>query len=526
MLAQSIKPVNVFVNDPNAKGLALEQIVPPTGKSPFVIPGWTGAGGLFNPGTPEFQAGVLYVVLTRTYAAWSDFFGADFVWQPGFANLPIVPRAGKDFNAYYDRKSLKFFFNMDKATSQTLYTCESSDIVAHECGHAVLDAQHPDYWNSLLGETAAFHEAFGDISALLVTLDNAAVRAAMLAENDGDLAKSNSVSRLAEQLARGLCDAGFAQAVVSPEALRDAVNKFKYRDPSKLSGSAPASKLSSESHNFSRIFSGAFYDLFVGIYTQLRKENEALSADDALLQARTDAGHLLAQGLTLAPKSDALFKTIAVSMLTANSQNFGGKYLAALKKAFVTRRILKASEVKSVADTAGEGYTKTSALIGIASVAIGAPATIDPATLRIGEDLPSGIRRFLSVPKQEFQLVEEQPRRDASRVLQYVSTRKVELKGNDLGVARGAVVEVSDGLAVHVDSRGKVVSSHLHKSDRANQQRIREHIVRLVAKDRIYAAPEGEQVDPPSLIAKKQPYYIAYDVGEKRIRRAFIACGS
>jgi hypothetical protein len=158
-------------------------------------------------------------------------------------------------------------------------------------------------------------------------------------------------------------------------------------------------------------------------------------------------------------------------------------------------------------------------------VSIGAPATIDPATLRIGEDLPSGIRRFLSVPKQEFRLVEEQPRRDAGRVLQYTSTRKVELKGKDLGVARGAVVDVSDGLAVHVDSRGKVVSSHLHKSDRAHQKRIHEHVARLVARDRVYAASEGESVDPASLIEKKQPYYIAYDAGEKRIRRAFIACG-
>lgn len=519
-------PVNVFTNDPNAKGLGLEQVAPPTGRSPFAIPGWTGAGGRFNPGTPEFQAGELHVVLNQTYAAWCDFFGADLMWQPRVPQLPIVPRAGKDLNAYYDRRGLKFFYNSDKASGQTIYTCESSDIVAHECGHAVLDAQHPDYWDSLLPETVAFHEAFGDISAILVTLGDPAVRAAILAEHDGDLAKSNAVSRLAEQLARGLYDSGYAAAVVSPDALRDAVNRFRYRDPDKLPGRAPASRLSSESHSFSRVFTGAFYELLVGIYEQSRKENAARSPDAALVQARVDAGHLLAQGLTLAPKGDAPFKTIAASMINANAQSFGGKYLAALRKAFVGRRILKASEAKGVADTEGAGHTKTSALAGTASGSIGAPLTLDPASVRIGEDLASGIRKYLSVPKLEFRLVEERPRRDSSRILHYTATRKVELKGKELGIARGAVVDVSDGLAVHVDSQGKVISSHLYKSDRAHQKRIRDHVARLVERNRVYEARKDEAVDPASLIERKKPYYITYDQeGNKRIRRAFIACG-
>ncbi len=518
--------VSIFANDPNAKGLGLEQVVPPAGKSPFAIPGWSSAGGLFNPGTPEFQAGELYVVLTQTYAAWTGFFGADFGWQPGVAQLPIVPRAGQDFNAYYDRTGLKFFYDTDQKTKQPIYACESSDVVAHECGHAILDAHHPDYWDSLLSETGAFHEAFGDMSAILVTLGDAAVRAAILAENHGDLAKSNAVSRLAEQLAHALSDSGHPDVVVSPDALRDAVNKFRYRAPDTLPAKSPASKLSSESHNFSRVFSGAFYDLLVGIYGQLRKETPSLTADAALAQARLDAGHLLAQGLLLAPKGDAAFKTIASSMLTANAQKFGGKYLAVLKKVFVGRRILTASAVKGVAETEGARLTTTSALAGTASASIGAAVTVDPASLRIGEDLPSGFRQAVRVPKQEFHLTETRTRRDASRVLQYTSTRTVQLKGKAMGMASGAVVDVADGLAVHVDSSGTVISSQLHKSDRAHEKRIRDHVEKLVAHGRVYATHEGETVDPDMLIEQKKPYYLDYDqAGTKRIRRSFIACG-
>jgi hypothetical protein len=526
MVLPSSNRVNVFANDPNAKGLALEQVAPPTGKSPFSIPGWTGAGGLFNPGTPEFEAGELFVVLTHTYAVWSDFFGGDFGWQPGFAQLPIVPRAGKDFNAYYDRTALKFFYDTDPVTKRALYTSESSDIVAHECGHAVLDAHHPEYWDSLLGETGAFHEAFGDMSAMLVTLNDPVVRAAILAENGGDLAKSNAVSRLAEQLARGLYDSGYADAVVSADALRDAVNQFKYRDPATLPGRAPASKLSSESHSFSRVFSGAFYDLLVAIYTQLRGENAALSPDAALAQARADAGHLLAQGLVLAPKGDAPFKTIASSMIAVEEQSFGGKYFDALKKTFSARRILKASEANALKKVGGGGHTQTSAL-GTASASVGAPLTVDPASLRIGEDLPSGFRVAMRAPKQEFRLIEERTQRDASRVLHYTSERRIELKGKALGAASGAVVDVADALAIQVGRDGKVVSSHLHRTDRAHQQRIRDHVEKLVARGRVYEAREGEQVDPAALIEQKKPYYIAYDEqGRKRIRRAFIACGT
>jgi len=116
-------------------------------------------------------------------------------------------------------------------------------------------------------------------------------------------------------------------------------------------------------------------------------------------------------------------------------------------------------------------------------------------------------------------------RRDASHVLHYTATRKMELKGKTLGIARGAVVNLSDSLAVQVDRDGQVTSSHLHKSDRGHERRIRDHVEKLVARGRVYETREGETVNTTELIAQRKPYYIAYDdAGTKRIRRAFIAC--
>ena len=430
-------------------------------------------------------------------------------------------------NAYYDRTGLKFFYDAAKVTGQTIHTCESGDIIAHECGHAVLDSQHPEYWDSLLSEMGAFHEAFGHISALLVALDNPRVRAMILAENGGDLAKSNPVTRLAEQLARGLFGAGYADAVVSADALRDLANKFRYRDPDKLPGRTPAARLSSESHNFSRVLSGAFYDVLIGIYDQVRRGNAALSSDAALAQARGDVGHLLAR-IDARPKRRCAvpFKTIAVAMLTAGQQNSAGKYFAMLKKAFVARRLLKGREADALRETAGAGHTQTRARAGVASVPPAARPTWELPTTRVGEDLPLGIRKWIPVPKTEFRLVVEPTRREQGQVLHYVAPRQVAVRGDALGVASSAMVTMADAVALQVDREGKVVSSHYHQADRGQEKRVRDHVAKLVARKRVYEAKPGERVEPAELIAQRKPYYIAHDEqGYKRIRRAFIACG-
>lgn len=516
--------VNIFLNDPGAPSALLVQVEPPADTAPFTIPGWNGTGGLFPPGTSQFQAGQLHVVLTRTYAMWLDFFDRAWTWQPGFARLPIVPRANEEFNAYYDRTALKFCYAPNPLTREMVYTCESSDIIAHECGHAILDAQHPEYWDSLLSETAAFHEAFSDFSALLLALDSPHLRAWVLAETDGDLAKSNTATRLAEQMARGLFDSGYTHAVVSPNTLRDLVNPFRYRDPSKLPARVPATRLSSGSHNFSRIFSGALYEVLVGIYETLHREGRA--PDDALAEARAITGHLVAQGVLLAPKGDALFKTLAVALLTASVQNFEGKYFPVLKRAFVKRRLLKGHEATALREVAGAVHVRTSALEGVISVPLEKRPMWELPTTRVGEDLPSGIRKWIPVPKTEFRLVGEKKRRDLTRLLYYVAPRRVTLIGESLREVSGTQVVLTNAVTLQVNPDGRIEAVHLHQVDRAHERRVRDHVAKLVARKRVYVPPPNASVDVQELIAQRKPYYVAYDEqGHKQIRRAFIACG-
>jgi hypothetical protein len=252
-----------------------------------------------------------------------------------------------------------------------------------------------------------------------------------------------------------------------------------------------------------------------------------LSANVALVQARSDAGHLLAQAIELAPRGEVPFSIHAASMLTADAQNFGGKYFKVLRQAFVGRKIMTSSTARQMKAAAGVPHVQTSGLLGTASATLGTPTSIDPANRRIGEDLPPAYRKAASIPKEALHLVDQRKQRDASHVLHYATTRKVELKGKAMGAAGGVMVDLTDSVAVKVAADGQVVSSHYHKSDSAHEKRIIDHVKKIVASGRVYNAREGEIIDSAKLIKNKQPYYIGYDQkGNKRIQRAFISCGN
>jgi hypothetical protein len=82
--------------------------------------------------------------------------------------LPVELDFGTDLNAFYDRKGLKFFHG--SAGERTVFSGESPDVVCHELGHAALDSFKPQLFDAASIEVAAFHESFGDMSALLSAL--------------------------------------------------------------------------------------------------------------------------------------------------------------------------------------------------------------------------------------------------------------------------------------------------------------------------------------------------------------------
>src|SRR5713226_4517877 len=233
---------------------------------PFRISGPTPPPKIYQPGTANFRFYAAASALRRTADFWGSIVPQGTRWEVG-ARLPVVLDDGVDLNAFYTRggfgeaPGLHFFHQ--SVAGRTFFSGESPDVACHEMGHAVLDAVRPQLFDAQTIEAAAFHESFGDMSAILSALQVPSFRQAVFNATQGTLNRASRLSRLAEQL-------GAAIGVDHPDAvdrdcLRNAVNSFFYRDPQTLPPSAPASTLSSEPHSFSRIFTGAFLDILAGI---------------------------------------------------------------------------------------------------------------------------------------------------------------------------------------------------------------------------------------------------------------------
>jgi hypothetical protein len=305
------------------------------------VSGTRPAPDVYDVGSAEFRYWALADALVRGATYWSGRVPAGTTWQPDNGpTLVAVPDEGEDLNAFYDRNGLHFFHGTVRAT--TVFSGGSPDVVCHELGHAVLDAIKPHLFDVASIEVAAFHEAFGDCSAILTNLQLRSLREAVLTETGGQVSVASRVSRLAETL-------GWAIRQLSPDAvardcLRSAVNSFYYQDPTSLPPRAPESALSSEPHSFSRVFTGGFFQMLGGMFALQAHHTEA-----ELAAASKDAGVLLLEGVRRSPIVPAFMAQVAAHMVAADADLFAGRYRPAILRGFVGAGILS---VRSAAQLA------------------------------------------------------------------------------------------------------------------------------------------------------------------------------
>ena len=256
--------------------------------------------------------------------------------------LDVVPQAGKDLNAYYDRSGLKFFYYPNG--SKKMYTADSSDVVAHELGHAILDALRPDFWNIQSIEIWAFHEAFGDIHAISSIMQYDSVLNAVLTQTNNDISKSNIISRLAEEFGVLVYKSNKGQNGDLADCLRNpAVERFLYVAPSTLPKDAPNNQLCSESHSFARVFTYAWYKLLCEIY---KKELVVLKNPLAALKSARDICYTcVIQAIPNSPAVVGYFGSIANSMINVAKIKYPN-YAQTFMKVFVDCNIVKQGAIK------------------------------------------------------------------------------------------------------------------------------------------------------------------------------------
>ena len=115
------------------------------------------------------------------------------------------------------------FFHGSGADGRTCLSGESADVACHEMGHAILDAVKPELWDAASQEAAAFHEGFGDISAILSALQLQSLRTAILKETTVISTATPACLALPNSWRRHRAQAPDA---VEPDCLRNAVNRL------------------------------------------------------------------------------------------------------------------------------------------------------------------------------------------------------------------------------------------------------------------------------------------------------------
>ena len=328
--------IQSWVDDPASPWGLMERPAPVLDARPlaFSISGEAIPVGVYDPGTAGFRHWTAADSLRRTADLWAPLLGRHRVkrWQPA-ETLPVTLDAGSDLNAYYDRTQLVFFHSgRGKAA---VYSGESPDIVCHETGHACLDALRPDLWDAPFIEIAAFHEAFGDITAMLAALALPQVREQALPALVAS--KASPLSRIAEQLGGAMRQSN--PAAVESDCLRNASNHWKYVAPESLPASAPATELSAEPHAFSRVFTGAFHDL---LSRMLRDAGASPSADD-LAAVAAAAARLVIDAVAAAPVQPDFFAQVGARLIDVDAAVFAGRYGAVITDVLVGRRILTAA---------------------------------------------------------------------------------------------------------------------------------------------------------------------------------------
>jgi hypothetical protein len=274
-----------------------------------------------------------------------DFFegpsglGRRISWGFEGNRLTIVPHAGNGENAYYDRdsKSLQlYYFESDKGT---VFTCLSSDIVNHEFGHAVLDGLRPHYYESVGAQTAAFHEFFGDLTAILMAFRNNPFRKVVLKESNGELTGAQLLAGLAQQFGRATQNAPYLRSGLNKKTMKSLADTL-------------------EPHALSEVMTGAMFDILMGIFAkhqknEVKRAKAGRSKKPSDIRALADTvprmQMLAIQPLDLLPPCSVTFRDYALAVLRAaqvTDPTDPSGYRELMLDCFIKRGVLKEADRK------------------------------------------------------------------------------------------------------------------------------------------------------------------------------------
>lgn len=226
---------------------------------------------------PRTHQQIVYAVTMSVLERFERFLGRRFRWR-GEARLRLVPHAFEGRNAFFDagRGAVLFgYYQADRRNpgrnlpGQVMFSCLSSDIIAHEVTHAIIHRLRRYYTHATNPDVYACHEAFADLIALFQHFVHRDVVIEAVTASSGDLGRSTALLALAHE---------FGESAGRGAALRSAIGTPP--DPDRFTAT-------SEPHQRGACFVAAFFDAFV-------KDHQRAIAD--LLRLATGGSGILPPG--------------------------------------------------------------------------------------------------------------------------------------------------------------------------------------------------------------------------------------
>ena len=181
--------------------------------------------------------------------------------------LRIYPHAFEGANAFYDPDRVALLFGYFRADEdnpgpnlpgQTVFTCLSHDIIAHETTHALVHRLRKHFTEATNEDVLAFHEAFADIVAIFQHFSFREVLANTIQKTRSDLRNPSALIELASQ---------FGYATGAGKALRDAVDaSTEKNETERLPPDPTLMQTLIEPHDRGSILVAAVFDAFFRVY--------------------------------------------------------------------------------------------------------------------------------------------------------------------------------------------------------------------------------------------------------------------